>query len=103
MYNTNKAPLSKTQLGIYVECTSFPESTLYNIPFLGRLGESICIEKLKKAIEKTVQAHPYLNVRLFLDENGNVMQQITGDDCSVEIIKLSDEEFAQRKEMLVRP
>ena len=67
MHNTNKAPLSKTQMGIYVENIAFPESTLYNIPLLGKLGEDISVERLKYAITKAGQAHPGLNTRIYMD------------------------------------
>ena len=103
MYTTQKAPLSKTQLGIYVESMSFQESTLYNLPFLGVLGADICIERLKDAIEKACLAHPGLNVRIFMDENGEIMQQISQDTFQVDVIELSDDAFAQQKDKLVRP
>lgn len=103
MYNGSKAPLSKTQMGIYVESISFPESTLYNIPFLGTLGKDICVERLKKAIEKACQAHAGLNVRIFMDENGEIMQQVSGDGFNVDVIEMSDDAFAQQKDKLVRP
>jgi len=76
MYNRNKAPLSKTQMGIYAESMAFSESTLYNIPLLCKLGEDISIERLKDAIAKAGQAHPGLNTRIYMDENGEVLQQM---------------------------
>lgn len=103
MDDKNKAVLSKTQLGIYVESTSFPSSTLYNIPLLGTLPDDICIERLKKAIQTAVRAHPGLNTRLFVDEHGEVIQQFSEDECIVDVIELSDVEFAQRKADLVQP
>ena len=103
MHNTNKAPLSKTQMGIYVDNLASPESTLYNIPLLGKLGKDICVERLKYALTKAGQAHPGLNTRIYLDENGEVLQQISDDICIVDVIEMSDAEFAQRKESLVRP
>ena len=102
MYNTNKAPLSKTQMGIYIETMAFPESTLYNIPLLGKLEEGISVERLKYAITKAGQAHPGLNTRICMDENGQVLQQVSDDVCIVDVIEMSDAEFAQRKERLVR-
>ena len=103
MYNTNKAPLSQTQMGIYAENIAFPESTQYNIPLLGKLGEDISVERLKYAITKAGQAHPGLNTRIYMDENGQVLQQVSDDICIVDVIEMSDAEFAQRREKLVRP
>lgn len=103
MYNRRKAPLSKTQMGIYAESMAFPESTLYNVPLLGKLGEHISVERLKNAIAKAAHAHPGLNTRIMMDESGEVLQQISDDGCRVDVIEMSDAEFAQRKETLVRP
>ena len=41
MSGLREAKLSKTQLGIYMECINNPESTLYNLPFLGTFGSDI--------------------------------------------------------------
>ena len=103
MRNTPKVPLSKTQMGIFAESTSFPESTLYNLPFLGTLGKDICIERLTTAIKIACQAHPGLNVRIFMDENGEIMQHISGDGFNVDVIEMSDAAFARQKDNLVRP
>ena len=97
------APLSKTQIGVYMDGMAVPESTLYNIPLLGKLGVEIDVDRLKDAICKAVKAHPGLNTRIFFDENGNVMQQICEDECCVDVVELSDEQFAAKKEQLVRP
>ncbi len=103
MKNIKIAPLTKTQMGIYAECISNPESTLYNLPFLAKLGEEIDIYKLKTAIEKILTAHPCLNTVLCLNDSGEVMQKIPEEICKVEIMHLSDAEFEQVKETLVRP
>lgn len=103
MSKSTYAPLSKTQMGIYMDSMSAPESTLYNLPLLGKLGEDIDVDRLKDAICKSVKAHPGLNTHIFYDENGNVMQKICEDECCVDVVELSDEQFAVKKEQLVRP
>ena len=40
-------PLTQTQNGIFVECAANPGSTIYNIPFLFRLGENVDLQRLK--------------------------------------------------------
>ncbi len=103
MKNIKTAPLTKTQMGIYAECISSPESTLYNLPFLAKLGEGTDVYKLKTAIEKTLTAHPCLNTVLCLNDLGEVMQEIPEDICRVEMIHMTDAEFEKARETLVRP
>ena len=65
-------PLSMTQTGIYIECMRYPGSTTYNIPELYKLGDSVDCEKLARAIEKAVAAHPYLFMEPVSDKDGIV-------------------------------
>ena len=39
-------PLTQTQNGIFVECAANPGSTIYNIPFLFRLGDGVDLVRL---------------------------------------------------------
>lgn len=91
-------PLTQTQNGIFVECAANPGSTIYNIPFLFRLGENVDLQRLKKAIEETVEAHPYIKTTLMLDDNGDILQK-RKDDFPFEV-KICKE--LQREE-LVKP
>ncbi len=91
-------PLTQTQNGIFVECAANPDSTIYNIPFLFKLGEQVDLPRLKKAIEQTVEAHPYIKTRLYMDENGDIWQE-RRDDAPFET-EIKD--ILQREE-LVKP
>lgn len=91
-------PLTQTQNGIFVECAANPGSTIYNIPFLFRLGESVDLQRLKKAIEETVEAHPYIKTTLVLDDDGDIWQK-RNDEMAFEV-KISGE---LHKEELVKP
>ena len=93
MSNVKEAVLSKTQSGIYIECMNNPESTLYNIPFLGRLGDDIDAERLKGAIEKTIKARPCLNTVICTNDSGEVIQKISEENITVEVFEMTDEEF----------
>ena len=91
-------PLTQTQNGIFVECAANPGSTIYNIPFLFRLGEGVNLARLKQAIEETVEAHPYTKTTLYLDDQGDIWQKRNDElTFSVEI------RDALRREELVRP
>ena len=91
MSKSTYAPLSKTQMGIYMDSMSAPESTLYNLPLLGKLGEDIDVDRLKDAICKSVKAHPGLNTHIFYDENGNFGDYIEFGQENVEASKLEIE------------
>lgn len=103
MSNVREAVLTKTQSGIYIECVNNPESTLYNLPFLGKLGDDIDADRLKVAIEKTIKAHPCLNTVIYTNDSGEVMQKIAEDSIAVEVFEMTDEEFEKAREKLVRP
>ena len=56
------------------------------------------LQRLKKAIEETVEAHPYIKTTLMLDDNGDILQK-RKDDFPFEV-KICKE--LQREE-LVKP
>ncbi|MDY6392062.1 MAG: amino acid adenylation domain-containing protein [Bacilli bacterium] len=64
-------PLTMTQEGIYVECFSHPDSTIYNIPLLYKLDQNVDLDRLQKAMETAIDAHPYLKGYLKVNEAGN--------------------------------
>ena len=73
---SNKIPLSQTQLGIYFESVRMG-GCAYNRHYLYTLDKSLDMERLAKAIEKTVQAHPYMEVRISQDSSGEITQSIS--------------------------
>ena len=65
-------PLSQTQAGIFVECLRFPDSTVYNIPYLYRLDDAVDIGQLSRALQRAILAHPYLFMTVRRDEDGEI-------------------------------
>lgn len=96
-------PLAGSQKGIFAECSKNPDSTVYNIPFLFKLDSNIDTEKLSNAITNTVKAHSYLLTRVFLDDNGEMVQSPCNEEFIPKIIRLTNEEFNSVKNNLVRP
>ena len=91
-------PLTNTQEGIFIECTANMGSTIYNIPYLLKLNKKVDLDRLAAAIDSTIEAHPYLKTRLFMDENGDVLQKRDdGLTCKTQIIN------GMNRETLVRP
>ncbi|MBQ8092752.1 MAG: amino acid adenylation domain-containing protein, partial [Clostridia bacterium] len=66
-------PLSKTQMGIFVESMSFEGTTVYNIPMMYKLDERVDMMKLHTALDTVLAAHPYLSMTVSKGENGEVM------------------------------
>ena len=65
-------PLTKLQEGVFVECTTHPGTTVYNIPLLLKLDPSVDTAKLEKALTAVIDAHPYLKMRLRTTDAGDV-------------------------------
>ena len=74
---TTKTPLSKTQYGLYVECVNHQGEVCYNLPYIYILDGSLDGDRLCRAIEAAVAAHPTLFTRIELDDNGEPIQTIT--------------------------
>ena len=91
-------PLTNTQAGVFVDCTANMGTTVYNIPYLLKLGDKIDIMRLKSAVEQTIQAHPYLKVQLFMDEAGEIRQR--RDDTLAPQVAIRDD---LDMDQLVRP
>ncbi|MBP5231721.1 MAG: amino acid adenylation domain-containing protein, partial [Clostridia bacterium] len=65
-------PLTKTQEGIFVECTTHPGTTIYNIPLLLKLDPDTDTDRLRGALTSVIDAHPYLKMRIRTTEDGGV-------------------------------
>jgi len=91
-------PLTNTQEGIFIECTANMGSTIYNIPYLLKLDKKVDLDKLAEAIDSTVAAHPYLKTRLFMSDEGEVLQK--RDDALAYKTQIIN---GMNRETLVRP
>ena len=76
------APLSQSQLGIYAECVQHENEVFYNLPFLFVFDGSIDADRLCRAIEATIQAHPVFFTRIELSDEGEPLQTIDTDEVS---------------------
>ena len=87
---TPATPLSKTQYGIYAECVGHDGEPRYNLPYVYVLDASLDAERLCRAIEAAVMAHPTLFTRIILNDEGEPMQVVDG----TETFELSIEDIA---------
>ena len=96
-------PLTGSQKGIFAECSKNPDSTVYNIPFLFELENTVDEQKLADAITKMVNAHSYLLTKVYLNDDGEMVQSPCEDEFIPDIIQSTNSEFETVKENLVRP
>ncbi len=89
------APLSKIQYGIYAECVSHQGETCYNLPYMFVLDGSLDENKLKKAIETAVAAHPTLFTRIAVNEQGDPVQTIDDSETFSLSIEPYDDKSSQ--------
>ncbi|MCQ2398844.1 MAG: amino acid adenylation domain-containing protein, partial [Sphaerochaetaceae bacterium] len=94
-------PLTRTQMGIYVECSANPDSVTYNIPLLLKLGSNVNLPKLLQAVKIALNAHPYVKTTLFADKEGNIRAR-RNDDAEVKVGLIRCEKLPDGKE-LVKP
>ncbi|MBQ4468884.1 MAG: amino acid adenylation domain-containing protein, partial [Synergistaceae bacterium] len=76
-------PLTQTQYGIYIECLNNPDTTIYNIPVLWKLGTGVDINRLKAAVVAALDAHPFIKTRL-KNQQGNIIA-LRNDDMPPEV------------------
>ena len=97
------APLSFSQIGIYSECMANPDDIQYNIPKCIQLPEGVTAAELKAALERVLEAHPYLRTHFQTDDNGDAYQCQMDSAPEIPVQKLSDDGLENRKKEFVRP
>ena len=96
------APLTKTQYGLYVECVNHLGEPCYNVPCFYILDGSLDEERLRKAIETVVAAHPTLFTRIELTDQGDPVQTLDDTETfSLQVEHVDDIEAA--KKTMVQP
>ena len=101
MSNKKFAPLSQTQLGIYLDCVKRGKGT-YDGHFLLTLDDGIDMKRLASAMEKAVAAHPYMNVRI-AERDGEPRQYIPDDSAPYHqtVTEMTEEEWKRELPRLV--
>ena len=96
--------LSQTQLGIFSECMSRQGEAVYNNGMLFRLGNGVDLGRLAKACEAVVAAHPYIKMRVLMDDEGNPRQRPSDDEAYRQDIETIDGgDFESLKHRLIQP
>ena len=101
--NDGPVPLSQTQMGIYAESMARQGEPSYNNPMLLKLDDRIDAEKLARAVEKAIENHPFVKMRIKEDEEGNPVMIHNNEPYSQTIETMQDEDFQNMKQSLLQP
>ncbi len=93
------APLLKSQYGIYAECVSHENEVFYNLPFLYVFDGSLDADRLCRAIETTIKAHPTFFTRIGVTDDGEPFQSVDmeTEEFSLSVEQVTDIEAEKRK------
>ena len=91
------APLSQTQLGIYLDSQ---EAGAYNGHFLLTLSDEIDMERLASAIEKAVAAHQAIFARI-VERDGEPVQELSAENYQLTVEKMSEADWQKKLPELV--
>ena len=95
-------PLTKTQYGLYVECVNHPGEPCYNVPCFYILDGSLDEERLRRAVETVVSAHPTLFTRISLTDQGDPVQTVDDTETfSLQVEHIDDIEAV--KQTMIQP
>ena len=81
-------PLLQSQLGVFLECMSNPESTKYNLACFLKFSKKVEADKLESALYRIMEARPEMRIHFVLDSEGNPMQYID-DDMTIQVKRRS--------------
>ena len=85
-------PLTKAQLGVYLECVKHPESTQYNNPFSMLLDPQLDPDRIEKAILNIYDVRKELHLHFTEDADGSPCQYISDSELKVMHTVMTEEE-----------
>lgn len=96
-------PLSTVQQVFLGFGLSVADTTILNFPVLHKLGTSVDLEKMRRAVETVVNAHPSMRMHIIMKEDET--PRLIKDDSkySQTIETMTDAEFESAKETLAAP
>lgn len=78
-------------------------NTTGNLPFTFQLDDSVDLERLKKAIEETIDAHPGVKANIRFDEKMLKMFRDDSRRIDIPIVQLTEEEWSRRVQEILVP
>ena len=95
--------LTQPQLAVYANEKLLNGSTAYNLPIVVTFSSSVSTEKLSKAVEKAVSAHPALSCVVENNSDGQPCLSQSGRKIALECHDIEQGGFEQIKQQLIRP
>lgn len=96
-------PLSKTQLGVYLDCMKNPYNTLYNIPSILTFPKSFDANKLADCVKQVLKAHPYIYTSLTTENNEVEQRYVDNAEPDFPVVSLTEEKLQRSKKEFVKP
>lgn len=96
-------PLSKTQLGVYLDCMKNPYSTVYNIPSYLVFPKSFDADRLADCVKQVIKAHPYIATHLSFDNDDIMQAYVDKVEFEIPVQRLSQQQFEELKKGYVKP
>ncbi len=100
---TKPCPLTQTQLGIYTESVARAGEAVYNNPVLLRLDPAVDPDRLARALEAAIEAHPFVKIHIQEDDEGNPLMVPGEGAYTQEVERMSDKELEALKPQLTQP
>ena len=95
MGKSKPVELTQSQMGIYLECVGREEGLCYHIPLLYVFDLTLDTDRLCRAIETAIKAHPVLFTRLSLSEEGTPLQSIEEEPLTVVTERIESQDFTR--------
>ena len=98
-------PLNIVQNVFYGFCQMLPpNATIFNFPELYQLGDGVDLNRMAKAIESVVAAHPSMSMKITAKENGGLrLVDDKGYKFELSVENVADDDFAKIRNSLVQP
>lgn len=95
-------PLTPSQMGVYFGCMNCPQGTMYNTPGIFKFEKgTLDIDRLKAAIQTTVNNHPIMKVCIDTSTGSPMMKM--RDDVRVEVPVTKTADLDQAIRTFIRP
>ncbi len=96
-------PLTQTQLGIYVESMAREGEAAYNNPVLLQLDSSLDEQRLARAVETAVEAHPFVKIHVEEDDQGTPFMVAGNASYRQAVEQMDQARFEEEKRGLIAP
>ena len=98
----DKAPLTFSQQGVFIDCQMNPDDIIYNLPYALTFPASVSEERIAEAVQKVAAAHPALFCN-FVQESEGVMMKMSEDrTLTIASKALTPDELQAKKEAFPR-